>query len=213
LQEHVASLDVDIQSFSAAIVASLEHTFGPPADFVAVPRLVLNIQGTLRQYIRQHPHWASTMQGTKHVATLKSRGQAAWGIVDVDRQLRVAPVTALCVDGAPAPSRRHYKLVTSAASTARLEPAYTAGETTPTDLLGAVAVDQFRQRHLAPPLNMTAEEVRQVLQWTPVPFPKLVVTSRKLKRVIQRARYTSPYRDLIEYCHVGMLSEEQFDLS
>ena len=43
---HAPSLDTDFQSFSNSILSSLEAIFGPPADYVAVPRLVQNILGT-----------------------------------------------------------------------------------------------------------------------------------------------------------------------
>ena len=41
----VSSLNVDLQSFSNSVVSSLEATFGPPTDYVAIPRLVQNVLG------------------------------------------------------------------------------------------------------------------------------------------------------------------------
>ena len=57
---------------------------------------------------------------------MKAKIPAAWDIVDVERQLRVSPISALCVTGSPAPAKRHYRLVTRAAQTSRLEPTYAA---------------------------------------------------------------------------------------
>ena len=117
----------------------------------------------------------------------------------------------LCVSGAPAPSKRHYKLVTQAPQTARLEPPYTAGEITPTELLGAVGVDQFRQRHLAPLMHLTPQQVQQWLQWTPANIPTLVITVPRIRKIIRKANRTSPFRDLLEYMHVGLLKDNHLD--
>ena len=144
-------LDVNPQSFSGAILHSLEATFGPPPDDVAVPRLVQNVVGSFHKYINQHPTWSHSVIETRKVAKMRANIQAAWDIVDVERQHRVSPVSALCVSGFPAPSKRHYRMVTQAVQTSRLEPTYTTGDTTATELWGAVGVDRFRQRHLAPP--------------------------------------------------------------
>ena len=142
---------------------------------------------------------------------MKAKIQAAWDIVDVERQLRVSPISALCVTGSPAPAKRHYRLVTRAAQTSRLEPTYAAGETTPTELLGAVGVDQFRQRHLAPPMHLTPQQVHSWLRWAPAVIPPLVLTVPHVRKVLWKANYTSPFRDLIEYFHVGLLEDPYLD--
>ena len=145
LQEHfdrryqsttTSSLDVDIQKFSTSMLSSVEATFGPPVDYVAIPRLVQNVLGTFRKYITQRPNWSHSAEETRKVAKLKARIRAAWDIVDVEHHLRVLPISALCVSGSPTPSKRHCKWVTQAAQTSRLElePTYTAGDTTPTEL-------------------------------------------------------------------------------
>ena len=147
------SLDADLQSFFNSVLSSLEAAFGPPADYVAIPRLVQNAPEMFRKCIHQRPNWSHSIEETRKVAKIKARIQADWDIVDVVRHLRASPISAWCVTGSPAPAKRHYRLVTQAALTSRLEPTYAAGENTPTELLGAVGVDQFCQWHLAPPCN------------------------------------------------------------
>ena len=67
-----SSLDTDLQSFSKSILSSLETTFGPPADYVAIPRLVQNAIGTFRKYIRQRPNWSQSIEETRRVAKMKA---------------------------------------------------------------------------------------------------------------------------------------------
>ena len=88
------SLDVDFQTFSNSVLSSLEATFGPPVDYVAVPRLVQNVLGNFRKYIAQRPNWSHSSEETRKVAKLKARIQAAWDTVDVERQLRVSSISA-----------------------------------------------------------------------------------------------------------------------
>ena len=189
------------------MLGSLEATFGPPVDYVAIPRLVQNVLRTFRKYITQCPNWSHSAEETRKAAKLKARIQTTWDIVDVERQLRVSPISALCVSGSPIPSKGHYKLVTQAAQTSRLEPTYTAGETTPTELLGVVGVDQFGQRHLAPLMNLSPQQVQQWLGGTPAVIRPLVITVPHFPKVIRKANRTSPFRDLLEYMHFGLLKD------
>ena len=68
-----SSLDTDFQSFSNSILSSLEATFRLPADYVAVPRLVQNVLGTFRKYIRQQPNWSHSIDETRRVAHICCR--------------------------------------------------------------------------------------------------------------------------------------------
>ena len=70
---HTPSLDMDFQSFSNSILSSLEATFGPQADYVAIPRLVQNVLGTFRKYIRQQPNWSHSIDETRRVAHICCR--------------------------------------------------------------------------------------------------------------------------------------------
>ena len=67
------SLDTDFQSFCNSILSSLEATFRLPADYVAVPRLVQNVLGTFRKYIRQQPNWSHSIDETRRVAHICCR--------------------------------------------------------------------------------------------------------------------------------------------
>ena len=128
---HNLSLDMDFQFFSNSILSSLEATFGPPADYVAIPRLVQNVSERYETIYTNDPIGLTPSKKTMRVAKMEAKIQAAWDIGDVQRQLRVSPICALCVTGSPAQAKEQYRLVTRAAETSRLESTYAAGETTP----------------------------------------------------------------------------------
>ena len=126
----------------------------------------------------------------------------------MEKALQIAPVTSLCVTGAPAPSKKEYRIIRKQAANIQVEPTYVAGVIPPTNLLGAIGIDQFRQRHQAPPWYMEREQIRQLLQWEPIVIPPVTVTVGDIQHTLHKAPPSTPYRNLLEYKHFRMLVEE-----
>ena len=51
---------------------------------------------------------------------------------------------------------------------------------TPTELHGLVGMDQFRQRHLAPPPRMEAEHIHYYMKWSPLTIPDIHFTAQMI---------------------------------
>ena len=75
---------------------------------------------------------------------------------------------------------------------------FVSGIPTPTELHGLIGMDQFRQRHLAPPLRMEAEHIQYYMQWCPLPIPDIGFTAQMIKHTLSNASHTIPYQDLLE---------------
>ena len=138
--------------------------------------------------------------------------RAAWEIAKVEKALQIAPVTSLCVAGAPAPSKKEYRIIRKQTANTRVEPMYVAEVIPPTNLLGAIGIDQFRQRHLAPPWYMEREQIRQLLQWRPIAIPPVTVTVGDIQHTLHKAPPSTPYQNLLEDKHFRMLEEENLSV-
>ena len=71
--------------------------------------------------------------------------------------------------------------------------------------------DQFRQRHLAPPMHLSPQQVQHWLQWEPAVIPLLVNTVPHIRNGIRHANRTSPFWDLMEYFHLWLLEDPQLE--
>ena len=75
----------------------------------------------------------------------------------------------------------------------------------------AVALDQLRQRHLAPLEVLSLAHVRTITGWEGRPLgPPPNATTANLRAIIRRAAATVPYHDLLEYRLFGQLEDAQF---
>ena len=132
---------------------------GPPDNYLDTPSAVVQIQRHLHKMLEQYPNWWRNPAQVKIISSLRAKMRAAWEIAEVEKALQIAPIASLCVIGAPAPSKAQYRIVRRQADSIRVEPTYVAGVTPPTALLGAIGIDRFRQRHLAPPWYMEKEHM------------------------------------------------------
>ena len=69
--------------------------------------------------------------------------------------------------------------------------------------------DQFRTRHLHPILRCTREEICAVVPWRVAVKPTMVVTIASVKALLHKARKSTPFRDLIEYCSIDWLRDAE----
>ena len=75
----------------------------------------------------------------------------------------------------------------------------------------AVALDQLRQRHLAPLEALSFARVQAITGWTGSSLgPPPCATIANLRAIIHRAAATVPYHDLLEYRLFGQLEDAQF---
>ena len=75
----------------------------------------------------------------------------------------------------------------------------------------AVAVEQLRQRHLAPLEALSFARVQAITGWTGSPLgPPPTATIANLRAIIHRAAATVPYHDLLEYRLFEQLEDAQF---
>ena len=64
-------------------------------------------------------------------------------------------------------------------------------------------------RHLRPILGCTREELCAIAPWRVAIMPSLVVTVDSLTAVLRKARKSTPFRDLIGYCMIEWLHDEE----
>ena len=76
---------------------------------------------------------------------------------------------------------------------------FVSGISTPIELHRLVGIDHFRQRHLAPPLRMEAENKQYYMQWSPLTIRDLQITAQMIRYTLSNASHTTPYQDLLEY--------------
>ena len=93
--------------------------------------------------------------------------------------------------------------------TARIEPTYVSGRLIPPEVQAAVGLDQFRARHVRPILRCTREELCAIVLWRVATMLSLVVTIDSIRVVLRKARKSTPFRDLVEYCMIEWLREEE----
>ena len=128
-----------------------------------------------------NPLWWQHLHQIQHVFALKTETREAWDLIDLENRIKVAPVSATHTRSSKAPKKIFYHKVFQTHLKATLEPAYVSGYAPPTEMLGLVAMDQFRQRHLSPPCHMSKQDVVRYLQWKLVEFPPLDITVSLLR--------------------------------
>ena len=91
------------------------------------------------------------------------------------------------------------------------DPVYVVGVPVQLHQQAAVALDQLRQRHLAPLEVLSLARVQAITGWTSAPLgPPPRATIANPRAVIHRAVATVPYHDLLEYWLFGQLEDTQF---
>ena len=158
---------------------------------------MVQVQRHLNPKLVQYPHWWKNPAQVTIVSSLRANGRGAWEIAQAEKALQIARITSFSFTGAPPPSKIEYRIIRKQTANIRVEPTYVAGVIPPTNLMGAIGIDQFKQRHLAPPWYMDREQIRQLLQWEPIVIPPATVTVGGIQHTLHKA---PPSMDLRKLC-------------
>ena len=75
-----------------------------------------------------------------------------------------------------------------------------------------MGLDQFWARQLHPILRCTEAELCAVILWRVGVMLPLTVTIDSTRHIPQKARHSTPFRDLVQYCTVEWLHDDQLQL-
>ena len=161
----------------------------------------------LRRYTLTHPDWASQPPHLMEVARLKEQIRTAWDVILMEKAVGLAPPPS-----APAqPTKVDYRRTLGACYVPPANPVYVVGVPVQLHQQATVALDQLRQRHLAPLEALSLTRVQAITRWTGVPLgPPPRATIANLRAIIHRAAATVPYHDLLEYWLFRQLEDAQF---
>ena len=170
------TLEDGCQNFSTAVLQAAEKIFGPPANLTAVPAVIQRAQTDIEPFVKQHPHW---WKDTAHILTYhnkKARVTEAWDLVLLERKLHISIITAHTTNETNAPRKPLYQRIFRTRPQTRIEAMFVSGIPKPADVHGLVGLDQFRHRHLAPPLRVEAEHIRYYMKRSRLTIPDLQFT-------------------------------------
>ena len=192
---------------TSALYAAATAAYGPPVPSQPVPSTVRVHVTNLQRYTLAYPDWASQSSHLVEVARLKERIRAAWDVLLLEKDIGLAPLPA-----APGqPTKVDYRRTLGARYVPPADPVYVVGVLVPLHQQAAVALDQLRQRHLAPLEALSLARVRTITGWEGRPLgPPPNATTANLRAIIRRAAATVPYHDLLEYRLFGQLEDAQF---
>ena len=125
----------------------------------------------------------------------------------LERSLEVIPLTLL--EGVTGPSKTDYRRLMRKPFPSCIEPTYVTGRPVPREVQAAVGLDQFRAPHLRPILCCTKAELCAVIPWQVDVMPPLAVTIDTTRRILWKTRRSTPFRDLVEYCMIEWLHDDQ----
>ena len=97
--------------------------------------------------------------------------------------------------------------------TACIERIYVNRRLVPQEVQAAVGLDQFRAHHLCPIPRCTEAKLGAVVPWNVEVLPHLAVTEDRVMVILRKARKSTPFRDLVEYCMVQWLRDDQLQLA
>ena len=192
---------------TSALYAAATAAYGPPVPSQPVPSTVRVHVTNLQRYTLTYPDWASQSSHLVEVARLKERIRAAWDVLFLEKDVGLAPLPA-----APGqPTKVDYRRTLGARYVPPADPVYVPGVPVPLHQQAAVALEQLRQRHLAPLEALSLARVRTITGWEGRPLgPPPNATTANLRAIIRRAAATVPYHDLLEYRLFGQLEDAQF---
>ena len=161
----------------------------------------------LRHYTLAHPDWASQSSHLVEIARLKEQIRAAWDVILMEKDVGLAPLPT-----APGqPTKVDYRRTLGARYVPPADLVYVVGVPVPLHQQAAVALDQLRQRHLAPLEALSFTCVQAITGWAGASLgPPPCATIANLRAIIHRAAATIPYHDLLEYRLFGQLEDAQF---
>ena len=192
---------------TSALYTAATTAYGPPVPSQPVPSTIRVHVTNLQRYTLAYPDWASQSSHLVEVARLKERIRAAWDVLLREKDVGLAPLPA-----APGqPTKVDYRRTLGARYVPPADPVYVVGVPVPLHQQAAVALDQLRQRHLAPLEALSLAHVWTITGWEGRPLgPPPNATIANLRAIIRRAAATVPYHDLLEYRLFGQLEDAQF---
>ena len=160
----------------------------------------------LRRYTMVHPDWSSHSPHLMEVARLKEQIWAPWDVILLKKDVGLAPLPS-----APEkPTKVDYRRTLGARYVPAADPVYAVGVPVQLHQQAAVALDQLRQRHLAPLEALSLARVQAITGWTSAPLgPPPRATIANLCAIIHRAAATVPFHYVLEYRLFGRLEYAQ----
>ena len=189
---------------TCALYAAATAAYGPPVPSQPVPSAIRVHVTNLQRYTLAYPDWASQSSHLVEVARLKQQIRAAWDFLLLEKDVGLAPLPA-----APGqPTKVDYRRTLGARYVPPADPVYVVGVPVPLHQQAAVALDQPRQRHLAPLEALSLARVQAITGWEGRPLGPPPIAN--LRPIIHRAAATVPYHVLLEYRLFGQLEDAQF---
>ena len=172
-----------------------------------MPAVVRVHVANLRRHTITHPDWASKSPHLVEVARLKEQIRAAWDVILLEKDVGLAPLPS-----APRhPTKVDYRRTLGVRYVPPADPVYVVGVPVPLHRQAAVALDQLRQRHVAPLEALSLARVQAITGWTSAPLgPPPRATIANLRAIIHRAAATVPHHDLLEYRLFVQFEEAKF---
>ena len=161
----------------------------------------------LHALLKAHRRWWLTAHLVRKVVAARKAIRQVWEVVGLERSLEVVPLAR--PGEVKGPAKSDYRPLLRKPYTARIEPTYVSCRLVPPEVQAAVGVDQFRARHSRPILRYTQEELCAVVPWRTAVMPPLVVTIDSVKWVLRKARKSTPFGDLIQYCMIEWLHDTE----
>ena len=143
----------------------------------------------MEQFVTQYPHW---WKDTTHILTYQNKRAhitEAWELVQLERNLQNSIINVHTANEANAPRKPLYRRIFRTGVQTRVEPMFVSGIPAPTELHGLIGMDQFRHKHLAPPLRMEAEHIQYYMQWSPLTIPDIRFTAQMIKPTLSNASH------------------------
>ena len=202
-----AATSESYRHFVSVLTKAAESVFGRPGTPDTIPGLVSVASRVLHALLKAHRRWWLTMPLVRKVVAARTAMRQAWEVVGLERSLEVVPLAR--PGGVKGPAKSDYRRLLRKPYTARIEPTYVSGRLVPLEVQAAVGLDQFRARHLCPILRCSQEELCAAVPWRMAVMPPVVVTIDSVKSVLRKARKSTPFRDLIEYCMIEWLHDTE----
>ena len=180
---------------TSALYTAATAAFGSPVPSQPVPLAVRVHVTNLRRYTLAHPDWASQSSHLVEVARLKEQIRAAWEVILLEKDVGLAPLTHR-----PRPTHQGGLPPHFGSAVRTPGGSYVMGVPMPLHQQAAVALDQLRQRHLAPLEALSFARVQAIAGWAGTSLgPPPCATIANRRAIIHRAAATVPYHDLLEY--------------
>ena len=174
---------------TTALYTVATAAYGSPTPSQPVPVVIRVHVLNLQRYTAEHPDWSSHSLHPMEVARLKEQIRAAWDVVLLEKDVGLVPLPR----GPGQPTKVDYRRTLRASYVPPADPVYAVGVPVHLHQQAAVALDQLRQRHLAPLEALSPAHVRAITGWTGAPLgPPPLATVANLRAIIHRPRPLYP---------------------